>query len=103
MWAIRIFKTRTQSTDACKRNWIILNNSVAKPSRVVRTGDIIKIKYSYYTKSIKVIAILEKRVAANMIINYVENLTSAKEIEKKNNYRKSRFSLTTSSTKKGRP
>ena len=44
LWASRFYKTRSLSTDACRRNWISVNDLTAKPSKEVRIGDIIKIK-----------------------------------------------------------
>ena len=46
LWAVRQFKTRSLSTDACKRNWITINDQPVKPSRQIKPGDLIKIRSS---------------------------------------------------------
>ena len=44
LWNIRCFKSRSQSTDACKKGKIKLNNKIIKPSREISIGEIIEIK-----------------------------------------------------------
>ena len=44
LWAVRIFKTRTLATEACKKGKITVEEMPAKPSRTVTTGDVIKVK-----------------------------------------------------------
>ena len=39
LWNIRYFKSRSQSTDACKKGKIKLNNKIIKPSREISIGD----------------------------------------------------------------
>ena len=41
MWAARIFKTRTIAAEACKKGRIHINGAQAKPSRMVKPGDVI--------------------------------------------------------------
>ena len=44
LWAIRVFKTRTDATDACKGGKVRLNGNDVKPSRTVACGDIINVR-----------------------------------------------------------
>ena len=44
LWSVRIYKTRTLATDACKRNWVKINDSLAKPSKDLVAGDIVSCK-----------------------------------------------------------
>ena len=82
LWAIRVYKTRTDATDACKGSKVTLNGVDVKPSREVKAGDRIGVRKGpvYYT--FKVLAPLEKRVGAKDVASYAENLTPQSELEK---------------------
>ena len=43
LWAIRVFKTRTEASEACKGNKVKVNGADAKPSRDVKVGDEIQV------------------------------------------------------------
>ena len=82
LWAIRVYKTRTDATDACKGSKVTLNGVDVKPSREVKAGDRIGVRKGpvYYT--FKVLAPLEKRVGAKDVASYAENLTPQSELDK---------------------
>ena len=40
LWAVRIFKTRSDAADAVRTNKVTVNGSYAKPSREVKIGDV---------------------------------------------------------------
>ena len=82
LWAVRIFKTRSQASDACKKGKIIVNNIAVKPSYAVKTGDIVFVKKLPVIYSYKVKNVLEKRLSAKLIGEYVENVTPDKELQK---------------------
>ena len=103
LWATRQFRTRSLSTDACKRNWISINDITAKPSRNVQIGNIIKIKHPSYLKSFKVMQILDKRIGASKLKDYIEDLTPESEYIKDLKFRKNRTLTANSSSLKGRP
>jgi len=103
LWASRFYKTRSLSTDACKRNWISVNDLTAKPSKEVRIGDIIKIKKSSRFRSIKIIVLLNKRVGASKVEDYIEDITSPEEIEKEREHNQNRKLFNLSTSHKGRP
>lgn len=103
LWASRFYKTRSLSTDACKRNWISVNDLTAKPSKEVRIGDIIKIKKSSHFRSIKIIVLLNKRVGASKVEDYIEDITSPEEIEKEREHNQNRKLFNLSTSHKGKP
>ena len=82
LWAVRIFKTRNQAGDACKKGKVSVNNITVKPSYTVRTGDVVYIKKLPVIYSYKVKKVLEKRLSAKLIGEYVENITPEKELQK---------------------
>lgn len=82
LWAVRIFKTRSLATDACRNGKISINGQVVKASREVKPEDEISIRQQQMTKTVKVIALLEKRVSAKLAPQFMEDLTPASEYEK---------------------
>ena len=45
LWAIRVFKTRSDATDACNGNKVKLGGVNAKPSKAVKAGDVLEIRF----------------------------------------------------------
>ena len=82
LWAIRVYKTRTDATDACKGGKVRVNGSDTKPSKPVKVGDTIVARKGAVTYTYKVIALIDKRQGAKLVPNYAENQTSAEELAK---------------------
>ena len=82
LWAIRVYKTRSDATEACKGNKVRAGGAPAKPSRMIKIGETIEVRKGAIQFTYKVKALLEKRVGAAMVENYAENLTPASELEK---------------------
>lgn len=81
MWATRIFKSRTIAVEACKKNRIMINNVVVKPSRMIKIGDVIQVRKPPITYSFKVLGLTEKRMAAKLIPEFLENVTPPEQYE----------------------
>ncbi len=79
LWAMRVYKTRTVATDACKKGRITIGEIgsavVAKPSRMIKVDDIINVKKSPITYSFRVKALTENRLGAKLVPEYMENIT----------------------------
>ena len=82
LWAVRLFKTRSEATEACKGNRVTVNGSEVKPSREVHSGDTITVRKGAVRYTYKVLAPLEKRVGAKDVERYAQNLTPESELEK---------------------
>lgn len=82
LWAIRVYKTRSEATDACKGNKVRVGDVVAKPSRMVKIGDVIEVRKGPVQYTFKVKGLLEHRVGAKMVPDYAENLTPESEVAK---------------------
>ena len=82
LWAIRVYKTRTDATDACKGSKVTLNGADVKPAREVKAGDVIGVRKGPVSYTFKVLAPLEKRVGAKDVAGYAENLTPQSELDK---------------------
>ena len=82
LWSIRVFKTRSEATDACKGGKIRVNGADTKPSKAVKRGDVIVARKGPVTYTYKVLELVDKRQGARLVSNYAENLTPAEEIAK---------------------
>lgn len=82
LWAVRIFKTRSQASEACKKGKILIDDIQVKPSRVVKAGEIIHVKRPPVTYQYKVLGLLGKRQSAKIAAEYVEDITPENEKEK---------------------
>ena len=81
MWATRIFKTRTISTDACKKGRVMVGDTTVKPSRTIKPGDVIKVRKPPVTYSFLVMALTENRLGAKLVPDYLENITPQSELD----------------------
>ena len=82
LWAIRVFKTRTDATDACKGGKVKVGTVNAKPSRAVAPGEIITVRKGVATFTYKVIQLVDHRLGAKLVPDYAENLTPEEELNK---------------------
>ena len=82
LWAIRVFKTRSDATDACKGGKVRVNGTDIKPSKNVRTGDVISVRKGAVTYTYRVIAVIDKRQGAKLVPQYAENITPEEELAK---------------------
>ena len=82
LWAIRVFKTRTDATDACKGGKVKVGTVNAKPSRAVAPGEIITVRKGVATFTYRVIQLVDHRLGAKLVPDYAENLTPEEEINK---------------------
>ncbi|MDR0437113.1 MAG: RNA-binding S4 domain-containing protein [Bacteroidales bacterium] len=81
LWAIRQYKTRTMAGDACRGGKVKLNGLPVKASRELKVGDIIEVSTPGLVKKIKVLELLNNRVGAPKVAEYMEDLTPQEAIE----------------------
>lgn len=81
LWAVRLFKTRSIAAEACKSGKVIIGSTAVKPSRNVKVGDIVCIKRNPILFSFKVLALSENRMNAKLVIGFMENVTTADQLE----------------------
>ena len=85
LWAVRIFKTRSDAAEACRTGKVTINGSEAKPSKELKEGDLLTVKkvpimrYSY-----KVLALVERRLPAKDVPTYCLDITPQEELDKLN-------------------
>ena len=81
MWATRIFKTRTIAVEACKKGRIAIKGVTIKPSRMIKEGDVIEVRKPPITYSFRVLKLIEKRIGAKLVAEYLENITPPQQYE----------------------
>ena len=82
LWSIRVFKTRSEATDACKGGKIRVNGADTKPSKMVKVGDTIVARKGAVTYTYQVLDLIDKRQGPKLVPNYAENLTPPEELAK---------------------
>lgn len=82
LWAIRVYKTRSEATDACSGNKVKIGGVNAKPSKAVKIGDILEIRKGPVLLTYKILALTESRMGAPLVPQYAENLTPESELQK---------------------
>ena len=91
LWAVRVFKTGSLATDACKMNRVSINGQLTKPSRLVKEGDVISVRKPPIEYSFKVLRVLNNRVGAKLVPEYMENVTPKEQYDILELQRLSRF------------
>ena len=86
IWAVRLEKTRSQASEALSKGRIKINQSPVKPSKEPKVGDVISISKNTATFSFKVLQLLDKRVGAKLVADYLIDTTPLEEIEKFKTY-----------------
>lgn len=82
LWAIRIFKTRNKAAEACRKGRVAINGLEAKPAKEIKVGDEVTIKVKAMVKTIRVSALIEQRVSAQLAAENFEDLTPQEEYDK---------------------
>ena len=86
LWSVRIFKSRSMATDACKSGKVKIEGKNLKPSYLVQREEILEVKKNGFNLVYKVIDLLEKRVSATLAEPCYENLTPEEELNKYNDW-----------------
>lgn len=86
IWCIRICKTRSIATELVKKGKVRVNNQGIKPAKEVLQGDVIQINKANAVFQYKVIKLLNNRVGAKLVDEYIEDITEEEEIEKYKTY-----------------
>lgn len=82
LWAIRLFKTRSQAADACDKNKVKHKGDNVKASKTVNVGDEYEVKTEAKRWIIRVTGLLPKRVQYSEAIKFYEDITPAEELDR---------------------
>jgi ribosome-associated heat shock protein Hsp15 len=86
VWCVRLAKTRSQASELISKGKIRLNGQEVKSSKEVKLNDIIGVQKHSATFEYKVLLLLDKRLGAALIPNYIEDFTKEEEILKFKQY-----------------
>jgi len=84
LWSIRVFKTRTDATDACRSGRVEVNGQEAKASKEIKEGDIISVRKGSVHYQWRVILPVGNRQGAKNVPQYAEDITPQEELDKLN-------------------
>jgi ribosome-associated heat shock protein Hsp15 len=65
LWAVRVYKTRSAATDACRGRHVFVNGTCAKAASQVRVGDRVEAHLRGRTRVLEVASVIDKRVGAS--------------------------------------
>lgn len=82
LWAIRVFKTRSEAAEACRTGKVFVNGAQTKSSREIKAGDSIEVRKGAIHYSYTVIEPVDKRQGAKLVDQYAENTTPQSELDK---------------------
>jgi ribosome-associated heat shock protein Hsp15 len=87
IWAVRLCKTRSQASEALSKGRITVNGKTTKPSRNPQVGDRIQVYRNNAVLSFQVLALLDKRVGAKLVAEFLKDITPLEELDKLAAYR----------------
>ena len=79
LWAIRLFKTRSLATEACKAGRIKLNGQNLKASAIVKVGEVYQVSKGIEKKVIEVVELLHTRVDSKIAVTKYKDITPLEE------------------------
>lgn len=83
LWAVRVFKTRTIATEACKKGRVTVgaDTNPVKPARTIKAGDTVNVRKPPVTYSFRVLAVTQNRLGAKLVPQYAENVTPQDQLD----------------------
>jgi ribosome-associated heat shock protein Hsp15 len=81
LWAVRIFRTRSLASDACRAGSVAINDQPAKPARAVRPGETIAVRQGLVRRTLLVVGVPRSRVGPKLVATYCTDLTPEAEWE----------------------
>jgi ribosome-associated heat shock protein Hsp15 len=82
IWSVRLAKTRSIATELLAKGKIKINGENVKPAKEVKIGDVINFHKNSAVFSFKVLNFLDKRVGAQLVSEYINDITPIEEIDK---------------------
>jgi ribosome-associated heat shock protein Hsp15 len=82
LWAVRIFKSRSLASDACRAGSVAVNELPAKPARDVRPGELVTVRQGLVLRTLRVLGVPRSRVGAKLVSDFCTDLTPREELEK---------------------
>ena len=90
---MRLFKTRSMASEACRAGRVKMNDQVLKASHEVKVGEVYTIAVDHMHKQIRVKELLANRVGAQLVANYMTDLTPDEEYDRISSVRQGGFEV----------
>ena len=81
LWAMRIYKTRSIATDACKCGRVKMNGLEVKPSRTFHVGDVFTVRKGPITYTYRILQLWGNRLGAKLVPEYLQDITPKEQLE----------------------
>jgi ribosome-associated heat shock protein Hsp15 len=81
LWAMRIYKTRSIATDACKCGRVKIIGVEVKPSRTFHVGDVFTVRKGPITYTYRILQLWGNRLGAKMVPEYLQDITPKEQLE----------------------
>lgn len=81
LWSVRLFKTRSLATEACKRGYVQIQGMNVKPSRAIKAGDVITVRRNPIVCTYKVLSAIQNRVGAKLVPDHMADITTPEQLE----------------------
>ena len=78
---MRLYKTRSLATDACKKGQVTMNGTTMKPSKSIKEGDVVSVRKPPITYTFRVLKAIESRVGAKLVPEMLENITPKEQYD----------------------
>lgn len=82
IWSVRIYKTRSKATEACRKGRVLIDGEAVKAARTLQEGDVFEVRKNPVTYKYRVKALLPSRVGAKLVPDYLEDITPEEELWK---------------------
>jgi ribosome-associated heat shock protein Hsp15 len=80
LWAARFFKTRALATAACDAGKIVCNEQTAKPSRILKLGDMLQIRSESGDFEVEVLQLSDQRGSATVAAELFRETDASREL-----------------------
>jgi ribosome-associated heat shock protein Hsp15 len=71
LWSVRVFKTRSLATEACRAGHVAVNRGVTKPATPVRVGDVVTVRLDGRDRILEVARVIQTRVGAPIAVECI--------------------------------
>lgn len=82
LWSVRLFKTRSLATEACKAGKVKIDGDNTKPSKTLKVGEIVDVTIDQLRKRVQVVGFPKNRQSAKTVSEYMTDLTPTEEYER---------------------